>query len=171
MNGKIEVWKPVIGWPGYEVSDLGRVRSFVKNKRGIILKQANASGRYKCVTLCRDGVKRTKLVHRLVAKAFVSNKYEKPEVNHIDGDRFNNNANNLEWCTSSENQIHAFENNLQSGNNGESNGQSKLTESDVREIRSIYSEGGVLQKDLAEKYGVAKSAICWIIKRKYWTHI
>lgn len=67
---------------------------------------------YKVVTLCNDDLRINESVHRLVAISFLPNPENKPQVNHIDGVKVNNNVENLEWCTVSENTIHAWENGL-----------------------------------------------------------
>lgn len=87
----MENWKPVKGFKGYEVSDLGNVRSTRR-----MLKQFPNSRGYHRVYL-GDG--RLHLVHRLVAEAFVDNPNDYPIVNHIDEVKTNNRADNLEWCT------------------------------------------------------------------------
>ena len=76
------------------------------------MKPNNVKG-YLQITLQKQGKKEYKKVHRLVAEAFIENTYNKREVNHIDGNKSNNNATNLEWVTSSENQIHAYKMGLQ----------------------------------------------------------
>lgn len=76
-------------------------------------RKAGSNGtQYKCVSYCENGKSRTVTVHRLVAEAFIPNPDGKPEVNHIDGNRSNNNVSNLEWCTRQENCIHAYANGL-----------------------------------------------------------
>lgn len=98
-----EIWKPIVGFEGlYEVSNLGNVKGV---KRGRILKPGSC-GKYLFVVLCKDGKRKDKLVHRLVADAFCENKFNKPEVNHINEDGFDNRAKNLEWCTRVENIRH-----------------------------------------------------------------
>lgn len=95
----MEIWKDVIGYENlYQVSNLGRV----KNKFGRILPQ-NSSGRYLRVCLNKNKVNKKIAVHRLVAKAFIPNPNNYETVNHIDENRFNNNIENLEWCTNVEN--------------------------------------------------------------------
>ena len=107
-----EIWKDVVGYEGlYQVSNLGRVKSLErldKNNHPVkekILKQAcDGVGKgYLYVNLGRMG--RGK-IHRLVAEAFIPNPYNKPEVNHIDGNTKNNRVDNLEWVTHQENCIH-----------------------------------------------------------------
>ena len=94
---------------GYMVSNFGRVLSF---KRSVEIRPFVSRNGYLTVTL-REGQKRcNELVHRLVARAFVPNEDGLPEVNHIDGDKTNNRADNLEWCTRKQNMEHAAANGL-----------------------------------------------------------
>jgi len=99
----MENWKPIPGYEGlYEVSDLGNVRSLhqkFKAKSIVILKQATGSRGYKLVTLCKDQKQTSFNVHRIVANVFVPNPNNYPCVNHIDEDKTNNSASNLEWCS------------------------------------------------------------------------
>ena len=106
----MEKWKDINGYEGiYQVSNMGRVRSICKRHSSMprIMKQRKAGAGYAYVGLSLNGVQRKLAVHRLVAKAFVSNTENKPEVNHINGNKTDNCANNLEWVTSKENKIHA----------------------------------------------------------------
>lgn len=106
MNGKEkEIFREIDGFPDYEISNLGRVCSF-KGKYPRIMKPRNNRWGYPYVTLCHDGKHVMKRVHRLVAEAFVPNPENKPEVNHIDEDKLNNMAENLEWVTHRENMNH-----------------------------------------------------------------
>lgn len=88
----------------YYISNLGNI----KNKKGKFLKPFR-NGLYLCINIYRNKKAKMELLHRLVAKAFVDNPFGKEEVNHIDGNKFNNNASNLEWVTSKENQKHRIE--------------------------------------------------------------
>lgn len=107
-----EEWRDVVGYEGYyQVSNLGRVKSLERidsNKHLVkerILKQS-MRGKYLKVELSRSGSPAIFSVHRLVAKAFSENKENKPVVNHINEDKLNNNADNLEWVTYKENSNH-----------------------------------------------------------------
>ena len=135
---------------------------------GRILKGGSAKG-YPIVHLSRGGVSWYGTVHRLVAQAFLENPEGKAEVNHIDGDKANNRVQNLEWATSSENRQHAYDTGLQAGPKGETNGSSKLTESDVLYIRS--NPDGLTQRELADKLGVSRNVISTVIRGLAWKHV
>jgi len=116
----METWHPCAGYEThYEVSNLGNVRSIERmvNNRvnsGLrkspqkLLKQGKSKSGYYIVSFCVDGVKSNQTVHRLVARAFIPNESNKPQVNHKDGNKHNNHLDNLEWVTVSENSLHYF---------------------------------------------------------------
>jgi hypothetical protein len=116
----IEIWHPCAGYEThYEVSNLGNVRSIermVNNRlhNGLrkspqkLLKAGKSKAGYFIVSFCVDGVKSNQTVHRLVARAFIPNESNKPQVNHKDGNKLNNHVDNLEWVTVSENGLHAY---------------------------------------------------------------
>jgi hypothetical protein len=110
-----EIWKDIKGYEGlYQVSNLGRVRSLKrlkKNKGEITYKYLSSDLKntgYEYVVLCVNYKKVKKYVHRLVAKAFLENEFEKPTVNHKDLNPLNNTLSNLEWNTFSENIKHSY---------------------------------------------------------------
>jgi hypothetical protein len=117
-------WKPTTN-NYYEVSDTGLVRSLTREViykngtkatfKGKILKITTTPKGYGAVFLSNqntEGYKTSRLVHRLVAEAFIPNPENKPQINHIDGDKLNNHVSNLEWVTNLENHIHKLENGL-----------------------------------------------------------
>lgn len=100
---KPEVWKYIEGTTKYEVSNYGRIR----NGKGVIMRTTVQNG-YEFFVYPEGGKFSRKSVHRLVAKAFISNPRGKPVVNHRDGNRINNAVYNLEWATHKENSQHAI---------------------------------------------------------------
>jgi hypothetical protein len=133
-----EVWKDIEGYEGlYQVSNLGRIKSLSRNvywgktyasfrfEEEKILNYIYSKNGYLRCQLAKDGKKHNYLVHRLVAMAFISNPDNKPEVNHIDGNKRNNYVTNLEWVTPSENQKHAFSVGLQKSKWGKANVRAK----------------------------------------------
>lgn len=161
-----EMWKDILGYDGvYQVSNFGRVRNVVRGNH--ILCQSVSSG-YPHVSLNRDGVQKSFLVHRLVATLFVPNYDNKPEVNHIDGNKLNNNSTNLEWVTPKENQIHSIKIGLK--HVGENAPNSKLSQKEVESIRSEYipNTRGHGCRTLAKKYGVNSGTIWNIVNGRYW---
>lgn len=95
-----EIWKDIEGYPNYQVSSMGRVKSLNYNKTGKegILKSTKDKGGYHQVNLCKDGLVKRFLIHRLVASAFLDNPNNLPQVNHRDEDKTNNRVENLEYC-------------------------------------------------------------------------
>lgn len=110
----MEEWKDIAGWEGvYQISSHGRIKSFKDKKEGRILSNQNKTGGYFNVVLCQKGKRRLSIkIHRLVAIAFIPNPQNKPEVNHKDGNKQNNNEINLEWATRKENALHSIEKGL-----------------------------------------------------------
>ena len=94
----------------YEVSNLGKVKSLNYNRKGIEKELSSGKGKenYLYVTLFKEGKAKRKYIHRLVAEAFIINNKKLPCVNHINGNKSNNNINNLEWCSYKDNIKHAY---------------------------------------------------------------
>lgn len=152
-----EIWRDIDGYDGlYQVSNLGRVKSF-KYKTPRITKGAVGIRGYLYVNLYRGGKCKHAYVHRLVAKAFIPNSDNKPQVNHINGDKSDNRVVNLEWCTPSENVQHAFDAGLISALRGENNPRAKLTNEQARYVRD--NPDGLTQQELADKFGIDPSTI------------
>lgn len=123
--------------------------------------------KYKYVTLFIDKKRKDLKVHRLVAINFIDNIDNKTFVNHIDGNKSNNDYTNLEWCTHLENIKHAMDNNLLNSK-GELNPSAKLKEQDVIQIRKIYKETGRSHRKIAKEFNISKTQItrtlndvCW----------
>lgn len=176
----MEIWVSITGHRGlYEVSNFGNVNSLEKivtYKNGKVYKyeekilKLNNSNGYKTVSLVKNKVKTTHMVHRLVAVAFISNPDNRPYVNHIDGNRSNNHYKNLEWSTNSENQLHSYSILGNRAVNGERNGRSKLDAVSVMKIREL-SETGLTEKEISNMFGISKSLVGLIKNGKRWQHI
>lgn len=160
------VWRPVVGLESrLEVSNTGLIRTVPRKfapYQKILGFEINRHGYYRVQHLA---------VHRLVAKAFLPNSKNLPQVNHKDGDKSNNHVDNLEWCTSQYNNKHAFRTGIRISKKGEDWYASKLTEKQVLEIRSKYIPYKYTMKQLAEEYGLKRQSIWSIIRRKNWKHI
>lgn len=147
----------------YEVSDDGRIRN-IHNKREI--KQFIGKDGY----LRTQIAGKTRLVHRVVAKAYIPEDPEREFVNHKDGNKQNNHVDNLEWSTKSENLRHAYQHNLKRNPVGTLNGRCKLTDDQVDFIRKNYIRGDKEYgaKAMAAKFGVAHQTICAVVTGQNW---
>ena len=164
-----EYWNDIKGYPNYSVSNLGRVKS---KKTGKLLKSYQTKG-YLRVSLYNDAGRKCKLVHRLVAEAFIPNPQNKPEVNHINGCKADANVCNLEWATASENMSHAHSNRLRPKVNtqGEKNGFSKLTEFQVKQIKQMLANGKLTQKTIGSQFNISKSTVRDIKSGRRWSYL
>ena len=172
-----EEWRDIIDYEGlYQVSNLGEVKSLEK-LRGIVIKKEHLLSLmerrdgYCQVTLTKNGKSVKKLVHVLVAQAFIPNYENKKTVNHIDGNKQNNTVNNLEWNTQRENIIHAYENGLKA--RGTQRKDSKLSAIQVKEILDNYIpyDRKFGTRALAHKYNVNKTTIWRIVNNKSYKDI
>ena len=107
-------------------------------------------------------------VHRLVASCFINKVLDKEHINHKNGVKTDNLFTNLEWCTSGENQRHAIRTGLKKPQRGSANGASKLSESDIKSIRSDKTRN---QRQLAKKFGISFQQVSRIIDKSRWSHI
>lgn len=173
-----EIWKDIPGFPGYQASDLGRIKAMPKQsynarsgglcwrKERILTAKGDTSG-YLSHTLKGPTLKKQWLAHRIIALAWIPNPGRKEFVNHKNGIKTDNRVANLEWCTKSENGVHAVENGLHTALRGEINGNHRLTKAEVIDIRN--SNG--TQKEIANRFGIGRTTVQYIKKRKLWAHI
>jgi len=168
-----EIFKPIKDFPNYEISNLGNVKSLGNSKwrKEKIMKSSVWNKGYKMLILCKNGKEKAMQVHRLIATAFIPNPLNKPQVNHIDGNKINNSVSNLEWVTARENTQHAFRLGLMAVPKGESVYCAKLNNEQVLEIRELYKTGKYTQNKLGEMYSVVRQCIGDITTRKTWKHI
>ena len=184
-----EIWKSIKGYEGiYEVSDAGRVkrlrreiecntarttteyRIVIQEKILRPVKIGSSKEKYLSVGLRnKDGERKLKKIHRLVAEAFIPNPSNLPQIDHKDGNKNNNSASNLEWVTGEENYRRALQMGL-ACSKGARNGNAKLTEEQVKEIRRTYVGKSKTygSNALSKKYGVHRSTIENIAKGNAW---
>jgi hypothetical protein len=174
-----EQWKDIEGYEGfYQISTCGRIKSLggwcgtAKRKEKIRAVSFTHDG-YVKVRLVYQGKDKTVRVHRLVAEAFISNPENKSTVNHKDGNKENNNVENLEWIDRTEQMLHAYNLGLKTSRVGSANTNSKLTNDEVREIRKAYvsysKEFGTVA--LAKKYGVTNRVVGLVVSMKAYKNV
>lgn len=171
-----ETWKEIKGTDGnYSVSNLGNVRNngFYANVAGggkrfvkprLLKAQLTANG-YPFITYMKS---ESKLIHRMVARAFIPNPLNKEFVNHKNGIKTDNRVENLEWCTRQENEDHAFSTGLKNST-GSKNVRAKITEKDVIFILENY--GKISDDDLCNKFNIHRGTLQRIVNRKIWRHV
>jgi hypothetical protein len=166
MKPVIEIWKDIEGFEGrYFVSNTGRVKSLYTGEERI-MKLYFRPKMYTTVGLSWNGRTIAYQVHRLVATAFMPNLMNLREINHKDGNKYNNYIDNLEWCTSKENKQHAIK--IGTFIKGESAGHAKLNEFQVRVIRKAND---LFIHELATIFNMSVSATEQAKNRKTWKHV
>lgn len=151
----------------YALED-GNIYSEKTNK--ILSKHLDKDGYEKVRLISEDG-RHTYSVHRLILESFLPiENMENLQVNHIDGNKQNNNLTNLEWCTCHENNLHAHRIGLKT-QKGEKNNASKLTEDEVKEIIQLLLTKKYTQKEIGEKFGVCADTIGAIKMKHNWVYL
>lgn len=173
-----EIWKPITGYEGlYSVSNKGRIRSLTRKiptrlgsartmiVRGRIMRCEPQAATYRQVRLCRDGKCKTRTIHTLVAASFIGEHGAGKQVRHLDGDPLNCCVSNLCYGT----QLQNNQDKIRHGtsNRGQRNARSKLTETQVREIRKLKKQGWK-RSQLARAFGLAPASIQSITSRRNW---
>ena len=167
-----EEWRDVEGYEGkYQVSNWGNVRSLNYNNMGFannLKPNDKITGGYLCVYLRKNNKTKQYKIHRLVAETFIPNFENKLCVNHIDGNKLNNNVDNLEWCTSSENNKHAYRCGLKKGTWLNKRGIQHPTSKSVAQ----YDKNGEFIKkyesitEASNETKIIKKAICNCLRKK-----
>lgn len=167
MTQSIERWLPVVGWEGlYEVSDLGRVKSLPRvGTSGVILKPSLRKDGYIQHGLTRNCNHVNRLLHHLVAEAFIGPRPAGCECCHNDGDPGNNALANIRWDTPLGNSADKTRHGTQA--KGETSGMAKLTNSKVAAIRADPRT----HREIAADYGLDYGCIGKIKRRERWAHI
>lgn len=156
----MEEWKPIKGYEElYSISNYGNV----KNKQRLLIKGICKG--YNNIVLSKDGIKKTFILHRLVAEHFIKNPDNKKQINHKDLNKLNNNVSNLEWCTPKENMTHAKEKGVMKSiaKYNEYHPKSKLTNQQALEIRELH-KNGYKNNQLAVMYNVSKNCMSRLLR-------
>lgn len=176
-------WADIPTYEGlYQVSMMGNVRSLDRLvtdecNGGVrtrwfpgrpIMPQRNCRTGYWYVMLQKNGVRKNVTLHRLVAKVFLANPENKPEVHHKREPKTNNRASNLKWVTTAEH--HALTVVLGQQTKGSRHGMSKLNEPQVTKIRQLAKQGQT-RKEVAALFNVSTDMVGRIVRRQNWTHI
>lgn len=176
----MEIWKPIKGFESsYEISNLGRVKSLARKvgtcyRRDRILSPRITKDGYLQVTLKSDGKQKYHAIARLVGMHFIPNPNNLETVNHKDGNKQNNNVNNLEWMSQSDQMYHAYALGLKKPKRGSDNIHSKLTNQDVKDIRQTYKRycpNGGSSVALSKKYNVSHRVILLIVKNESYKNV
>lgn len=168
---KGEVWKPLDGYSRYLFSSKGRIKS-LRYKNSVYERSlsfcVSKSGYLKTVLLNDEGCYKNISVHRMICLAFKGFDENKTEVNHKNGIKTDNSINNLEWCTRSENTLHAYRFNLQKPARGCLNGMSKLTKEQVDYARFLKKTRGRFwgRNELAKEYGISSKHLQFIVNNE-----
>lgn len=165
----VEIIKDIKGFEGrYTISNFGIVRSLLTNKT---MKPHINKGGYARVNLRFAHSRKFKsyLVHRLVAGNFLPNPNKYQEINHKDCNKLNNRVDNLEWCNRCYNVKYSFRFGTAS-NKGSKNPNSKLSKSEVINIRKLYKTSKYTQLELATLFKVSKNTIQMILSNKTWSN-
>lgn len=156
-----EHWKDVVGYEGlYAISSHGNIR-----RDGSCLKQHTGTNGYLFVGLSRESKATTVYLHVQVARHFIGARPQGFVINHVDGNKHNNDVHNLEYTTQLDNINKAIELGLHTPRN---NGSAKIDLAKARDIREKYKTGSFKHKDLANEYGVARNTITQILNGYTW---
>lgn len=156
------IWKPIDGFEGYKISNDGFVYS---EKTSRVLNKINNSSGYYHICLTSNGKMQYQLLHRLIAQAFIPNPYNKPFINHIDGNKKNNKIGNLEWVTNKENIRHAFEIGLMNGKPSTRKKQIIQIDKDTNKVICEYNS----QLEASKKLNIHPGSLSQCLNGKYKT--
>lgn len=160
-------WRDIEGYDGkYQVSSLGEVLYVSK---GTLIKPSKDTKGYTRVNLYLNGKCKTKKVHRLVGCAFLDNGDNLPQINHMNGIKWDNRRENLEWCDQSHNQKHAYALGLKD-NKGIKNGRATIDEKTAVDIKNMLL-GNLTHREIADIFQVSIHVVANIKNKKAWAYL
>lgn len=154
----------------YMVTIYGEIISIKKETKKILKPLIDKDG-YEHVVIHIDGKKYRRSIHRLVALAFIPNPNNKPEVNHKDGNKSNNNVDNLEWATSKENINHAWDKGFADAKRGSDHPESKYSDKQIHRVCKMLESNKKTMKEISEKTKVSYTVVKQIRNRILWRSI
>jgi hypothetical protein len=162
-----EEWKDIEGYEGYQISNIGRIKSF-RNKKPLIMSLCENADGYLMTRIMKNGKGNTVRAGRLVALHFVDGFKEGLEVNHIDSNRKNDVYTNLEWVTHKDNIRHSHKHGFKS-NFGDKNPRSTISNNDAMTIIEALTHLRPMQ--IVRLFGYKKSIVMQIYLRRNWQHL
>lgn len=170
-----ENWKIIEEFPNYLISNYGNIKTL----KTLENRTTHINSGYELIVFNVGEKRYSRLVHRLVAIAFVPNSENKPCVNHLNGIKTDNRAVNLEWATYKENTDHAIKTGLIDHSKRKNPSHkiyprdgdhklTKLTKEEVVEMRELYATGNYVLRELSEKFGVSISVVWRVVNNKTW---
>lgn len=164
-----EIWKDVKGYEGiYKISSLGRIAKMDNGQNAKILRPFLTSRGYLQTCLVKNTTYKVYLIHRLVALNFILNPEDKPQVNHINGNKLDNRLENLEWCTAKYNMKHAYDIGLVKIGKGENHPMAKFTNLQVKEMRHLFYNKNFKIKAISLLYNTSYPVVYGIVKYKFY---
>jgi hypothetical protein len=166
----------------YQISNAGRFKSIFRRRycgknKGLKIVYSDhlyslyCNNGYMQVTFSQKNFQKTEKIHKLVAKYFIPNPNNYPEINHKNGISIDNRVENLEWCNRQQNMQHAHKMGLMNMEKGEERYNVKLTEAKVKEIRKLRKENKIPTRKLAKMFEVSRSTIIDILTKRRWKHV
>jgi hypothetical protein len=170
MNLANEKWETVKGYPNYLISSESRVMNKTTGKLKAISMHKHG---HRVVRLFNEGKHQLLKIYRLKAIAFIPNTLNKREVNHIDGNRLNEDLSNMEWATPKENMKHSYDTGLCNGyfKKGLEHQHAKLSKDDVYNIRDLRHKYNFRYKDIGSLYNITMDHAFRVANRKVHSHV
>jgi hypothetical protein len=160
-------WTRIVIPINYEINVNGEIRNMTTKE--LITPRLDKDGYPEARLMIRNS-EWVMRIHRIMGTTFIPNPENKPQINHIDGIKTNNNLSNLEWVTHSENQRHAYAKQLKYARLGETNNWAKLTKEDVERVFKMYHDGHIL-KVIASEVNISLSHVNRLLNGERWGHL